>query len=498
MGHCAGCHSGALRYEADMTLAELLNGIADPPNGAGGIAVSGLTPDSRKVEPGFVFAALPGTEMDGARFIPQAVAAGAVAVVTHPDAETDADVPVIRSGNARQALALMAARFHGHQPETMAAVTGTSGKTSVVSFLRQLWAHGGIAAASLGTVGTVSPAGTRKGSLTTPDPVELHKELCELADAGVTHAALEASSHGLDQYRLDGIQFQAAAFTNIGRDHLDYHPDMESYMDAKMRLFSEVLVDGGVAVIDVDRPESAWVREEIADRRIHLLTVGRAGETLRVAGARPDGFGQVLVLVAGGTRHEVHLPLAGSFQVSNALVAGALAMGTGLSAATVLEGLETLTGAAGRLELAGRTAGGALVIIDYAHKPDALENVLHALRPFAKGRLVALFGAGGDRDPGKRPILGEIAARLADTVYVTDDNPRSEEPAAIRAAILAAVPGAIEIGGRREAIAAAIAALEAGDVLVVAGKGHETGQIVGDTMLPFSDHEVVAEILEGR
>lgn len=459
------------------------------------VQITGLTADSRSVEPGYLFAALSGSRTDGARFARDAAQSGAAVVLAGPDAVIDVEIPVIRVADPRRALALAAARLFGRQPGTVVAVTGTSGKTSVASFVRQIFTAAGNAAASLGTIGVVSPAGSVYGSLTTPDPVDLHRILKELADAGVTHAALEASSHGLDQRRLDGVRFAAGAFTNLGRDHLDYHPTREAYFAAKLRLFENLLPEGAPAVIDADRPEAVRVIDVAIANRLKVFSVGRSGDAIRLLDNRPDGFRQRLTVNAGAGTREVLLPLAGGFQVSNALVAAGLAISTGTDADTALAALEMLEGAKGRLELAGRTGNGAMVFIDYAHKPDAIVTALQALRPFAAGRLAIVVGAGGDRDTGKRPLMGKASVDNADTVYVTDDNPRSEDPAAIRAEILAEAPGAIEIGDRRRAIETAIDALGAGDILLVAGKGHETGQIVGDTVLPFSDHDVVAETL---
>jgi UDP-N-acetylmuramoyl-L-alanyl-D-glutamate--2,6-diaminopimelate ligase len=401
----------------------------------------------------------------------------------------------VRAANARRALALIAAKFFARQPATIAAITGTSGKTSVAAFTRQIWAALGHAAASIGTIGIVSPRGDTYGSLTTPDPVALHRSLDALAGEGVTHLAIEASSHGLDQYRLDGLRIAAAAFTNLSRDHLDYHPTIEAYLAAKLRLFEELVEPGGTAVIDVDHEHAAAVVAAAGKRGLRLLTVGRNGEGIRLADAAADGFAQRLRIVHDGKEFQVRLPLVGEFQIENALVAAGLVIGTGGDPAAVFAALESLVGAKGRLELAG-VKKGAPIFIDYAHKPDALAKALDALRPTASGRLIVVLGAGGDRDRGKRPLMGGVAAAKADRVIVTDDNPRSEEPAAIRAAILAAAPGAAEIGDRRAAIRAAILDLRAGDVLLIAGKGHETGQIIGDRTLPFSDHEAVATALK--
>ncbi|MFD1332065.1 UDP-N-acetylmuramoyl-L-alanyl-D-glutamate--2,6-diaminopimelate ligase [Methylopila musalis] len=459
------------------------------------LAVSGVTADSRAVTPGFLFFALSGARTDGARFVAQAAAAGAVAVVAdHP---VEASIPVIEVTDARLTLARVAARFHARQPETIAAVTGTSGKSSVVTFLRQIWAFAGFEAASLGTLGVTGPSGATYGSLTTPDPVSLHATLDALAGEGVTHLAMEASSHGLDQKRLDGVNLNAVGFTNLSRDHMDYHPTVAHYRDAKLRLFRELLPTGGAAVVWVDGADASWFCDAARERGVRLITVGEGGETLKLVSVVRDGLAQILTVEQDGVRREARLPLAGVFQAANALTAAGLAIATGVEPGVALAALETLQGVPGRIELIGET-NGAAVFVDYAHKPDALASVLSALRPFVSGRLIVVFGAGGDRDAGKRPLMGEAAVAGADEVIVTDDNPRSEEPAAIRAAILAAAPGAREIGDRAEAIRAAVSGLQPGDVLLVAGKGHETGQIVGDRTLPFSDHEVVRDALRSR
>jgi UDP-N-acetylmuramoyl-L-alanyl-D-glutamate--2,6-diaminopimelate ligase len=460
------------------------------------VAVTGVTADSRKVKPGFLFVAIPGTKADGGQFARQAIADGAVAVASERNIE-GLGAAIIQVKNARRALALAAAKFYARQPKIIAAVTGTSGKTSVAAFLRQIWASLGERAASIGTVGVVSPKGEIYGSLTTPDPVDLHRTLDELAGEGVTHLALEASSHGLDQHRLDGVRIAAGAFTNLSRDHMDYHPTIEDYLAAKMRLFSDLVVDGGTAVIDVDDCYAGQVVEAAKKRGLKIMTVGEKGDDIKLVNGAIDGFAQRVTLAHSGKSYSVKLPLVGGFQVQNAAVAAGLAIATGSDPARVFAALEKLVGAKGRLELAG-THNGAPIFIDYAHKPDALAKALQALRPYASGKLIVVFGAGGDRDTGKRPIMGRIAAENADRVIVTDDNPRSESPAAIRAAILAESSGATEIGDRAEAIRTSIAALTSGDVLLIAGKGHETGQIVGGTVLPFSDHEAVAAALQGK
>jgi len=475
-----------------MKLRDLLSGEAAIDPQAAEFAVKGVAVDSRAVKPGDVFFALGGSKTDGARFIDAAIAAGAVAVVA--DHTHGASVPVIVTSNPRRVLARAVAAFYRRQPRTIAAVTGTSGKTSVAAFTRQLWESLGYDAASLGTIGIVSRHRNVYGSLTTPDPVALHRALEELAGDGVTHLALEASSHGLDQHRLDGVRISAAAFTNLSRDHMDYHPTVEHYLGAKLRLFTELSRKGTPAVIAADHEHSAAVIEAARAHKLDVMTVGRQGEGIKLVDATIDGFGQTMTLEYRGQTCRLRLPLVGEFQIENALVAAGLVIATGGDATKTFAALESLEGAKGRLELVGER-NGAPVFVDYAHKPDALMKALEALRPYAKGRLVVVFGAGGDRDAGKRPLMGEIAAQHADAVIVTDDNPRSENPVAIRAAILAAAKGAQDIGDRAEAIRSAVGSLQAGDVLLIAGKGHETGQIVGDKVLPFSDHDAVAAAL---
>jgi UDP-N-acetylmuramoyl-L-alanyl-D-glutamate--2,6-diaminopimelate ligase len=410
-------------------------------------------------------------------------------------------VPFVTTPNPRGALSLAAAKFFPRQPATIAAVTGTSGKTSVAAFARQIWQRLGHASASIGTIGLVSPKRTVYGSLTTPDPIALHRELDEIARDGVTHLAFEASSHGLDQFRLDGVRISAGGFTNLSRDHMDYHPDVAHYLAAKLRLFRELIAPGGAAVISADHDCSPQVIEAARAHGLRIVTVGGrgdgAGEGIRLVEATIEGFAQELKLEHRGYPYSVRLPLVGAFQIENALVAAGLAIATGSEVDAVFESLEALVGAKGRLERVGER-NGAPIFVDYAHKPDALAKALQALRPYAKRKLVVVFGAGGDRDVGKRPLMGAIASENADSVIVTDDNPRSENPAAIRAAILAAAKGAKDIGDRAAAIRAAIDGLEPGDALVIAGKGHETGQIVGDRVLPFSDHDAVAAALASR
>jgi UDP-N-acetylmuramoyl-L-alanyl-D-glutamate--2,6-diaminopimelate ligase len=461
--------------------------------------VRGISADSRTVKPGDLFVAVSGSKDDGLRFVGPALTNGAIAIMAErvPSAPLPDGIAFVRVGDVRRSLALAASRFFEVQPETIVAVTGTSGKTSVAAFTRQIWAATGEQAASIGTIGLVSPRREVYGSLTTPDPVALHRSLAELADEGVTHLAMEASSHGLDQRRLDGVRVAAGGFTNLSRDHLDYHPTVEHYLSAKLRLFTDLVEPRGAAVIEVDHEHADAVVATAKQRRLRLLTVGRRGEGIRLLESTIEGFAQTLTLRHAGNTYTVRLPLVGAFQVENALVAAGLAIATDSEPKAVFAALEGLKGAKGRLDLVG-DKDGAPVFVDYAHKPDALAKALEALRPYVTGRLVVVFGCGGDRDAGKRPIMGRIAADNADRVIVTDDNPRSEEPAAIRAAILKESPGATEIGDRREAIGIAIADLHRGDVLLVAGKGHETGQIVGKQTLPFSDHEAVAAALKGR
>jgi UDP-N-acetylmuramoyl-L-alanyl-D-glutamate--2,6-diaminopimelate ligase len=460
--------------------------------------LKGVSADSRTVKPGELFVAVAGVKDDGLRFVGQALAAGAAAIMAErvPQTPLPPDVAFVRVHDARHSLALAAAKFFPGQPQVIVAVTGTSGKTSVAAFTRQIWAALRCEAASIGTVGLVSRRREVYGSLTTPDPVALHREIDALAHEGVTHLAIEASSHGLDQHRLDGVRIAAGGFTNISRDHLDYHPSMADYLAAKLRLFTDLVDRGGAAVIDVDHEHADAVVACATQRRLRLLTVGRKGAGIRLLENTIDGFAQTLHAVHAGNDYKLRLPLVGDFQIENALVAAGLVIATGGEPAAVFDALTRLKGAKGRLELVGER-NGASIFVDYAHKPDALAKALEALRPYVTGRLVVVFGAGGDRDPGKRSMMGQIAAEKADRVVVTDDNPRSEPAAAIRAAILRAAPGAVEIGDRGEAIRKAVADLRPGDVLLVAGKGHETGQIVGKQVFPFSDHEAVAAALEG-
>lgn len=471
-------------------------GVAAPP-WAGDFEITGITASSAAAGPGAIFAGLPGSRVDGADFVPDAVARGCRVVIvgTGKGAAVPDGVALIEVENPRRTLALIAARLAGRQPEVAVAVTGTSGKTSVAEFTRQIFAALGRKAASLGTIGIVKPDGAVYGSLTTPDPVTLSATLAALADEGITHLAFEASSHGLDQHRLDGVKLTAAAFTNLGRDHMDYHPSTEHYLSAKLRLFRDLLAPGQTAVINRDGARADDVEREARTRGLGILSVGSNGEALRLLSVTRDGFAQVLTLAAGGREFKVRLPLVGGYQVENALVAAGLAIAAGEDARAVLGALETLKGVPGRLDIVGEKRGG-LAVVDYAHKPEALAAALDACRPFVTGRLISVFGCGGDRDKGKRPLMGAISVDKADVTIVTDDNPRTEEPAEIRRQILEGAPGALEIGSRAEAIAAAIAMMGKGDVVLVAGKGHETGQIVGTTVLPFSDHDEIRRALE--
>jgi UDP-N-acetylmuramoyl-L-alanyl-D-glutamate--2,6-diaminopimelate ligase len=480
-----------------MKLREILPSDAEFDAHQADLDIGGVTADSRTVKRGSLFVAIPGNKADGLGFVAPAVAAGAAAIVAEQKPQTPLpdNVAFVHVGSARRALALIAAKFYPRQPGTIAAVTGTSGKTSVAAFTRQIWTALGHSAASIGTVGVVSPRGEIYGSLTTPNPVALHRSIDTLAGDGVTHLAIEASSHGLDQSRLDGLRIAAGGFTNITRDHLDYHPSFEAYLEAKLRLFEVLLEPGAAAVIYADHDRADAVINAAKARGLATMTVGRKGTGISLVASAIDGFAQSMQVEYAKKNFQLRLPLVGEFQIENALVAAGLAISTGSDPASVFDALEHLTGAKGRLERAG-THRGAPIFIDYAHKPDALAKAIEALRPYVTGRLVVVFGAGGDRDRGKRPLMGTIAAKKADRVIITDDNPRSEDPAAIRASIMAAANGATEIGDRREAIHRAIADLQSGDVLLIAGKGHETGQIIGDRVIEFSDHEAVATALK--
>ena len=451
-----------------------------------------LTSDSRKVTRGGLFAALAGSKTDGARFVADAAARGAAAVLARPELADEAKalgMAFIADENPRLGLARLAAEFYGAQPDVVAAITGTKGKSSIVAFLREIWTALGKPAASLGTVGVIGPKGAMPLSHTTPDPVEIHALLAQLKKDGVEHLAIEASSHGLDQFRLDGVKIQAAGFTNITRDHMDYHSTFEHYLAAKLRLVDEVVAPDGVAVINADGEHADAFIAAAKRRDLRLITVGEQGDTITLISRESLDEAQALTIGFAGNTYKVLLPLAGAFQASNALVAAGLAIGLGEDAAKVFAALAHLKGAPGRMEKVAFAASGAPIYVDYAHTPDSLEKILQALRPHTQNRLRVVFGCGGDRDKGKRPLMGQIAAALADDVIVTDDNPRTEYSSDIRKAILAAAKGAREIADRRDAIKTAITALNRGDVLVIAGKGHETGQYVGAAVIPFSDRD---------
>ena len=468
--------------------------------------LSGLTLDSRKVRPGYLFAALSGARQDGAAFVADAVKKGAVAILAASDSvlpPLDPGIVVLRDGNPRRRVALMAAAFAGLQPDVIAAVTGTNGKSSTVHFVRHLWTTMGFNAASVGTLGIVSPGLVRDGGLTTPDPVQLHEDIAALAREGVTHLAIEASSHGLDQHRLDGLRLSAAAFTNLTHEHLDYHASMDDYFAAKARLFEGLLPADGTAVVNADSDRAEAVAAICRRRGIRFWSYGLKGREFRLLADDPTPTGQGLSVEVLGRRHEIALPLVGGFQASNALAALGLVVATGGDPDRAVAGLASLTGAPGRLQLVARHRSGAAVYVDYAHKPEALETVLRTLRPFARGKLVVVFGCGGDRDRAKRPVMGEIATRLADLTIVTDDNPRSEEPEAIRAEILRGIAADRKnwteaTDGRHAAIEAGMAALSGpDDLLLIAGKGHETGQTIKGVTHHFDDAEVARELAGG-
>ncbi|EJF75699.1 UDP-N-acetylmuramoyl-L-alanyl-D-glutamate--2,6-diaminopimelate ligase [Bartonella alsatica] len=461
--------------------------------------ITGISADSRQILPGYVFVAVKGNQGDGRYYINDAIKRGARAVVTDYNVVFEnLSIPVLRVFDVRHSLAVAAARFYGSQPETVVTVTGTSGKTSVVSFIRQIWTHVGLCAASIGTVGVVSPHRNDYGSLTTPDPIILQRLLSEIVTEGVTHVALEASSHGLDQRRLDGVCLTAAAFTNLGRDHMDYHACVEDYLRAKMRLFDTLLPQDAPALIFADDAYSQKVIDTVTRARRRVLTIGRKGRFITVNRVEHQRSKQYVECRMENDIYTFNLPLAGDFQVANALMAAGLAIATGVSPSEAFRSLETLQGAPGRLELVGKTESNAPVYIDYAHKPEALEQVLLSVRPFTQGRLILVFGCGGDRDQGKRSLMGKIAENKADIVIVTDDNPRTEMPEKIRKDILETVPKAIEIADRGEAIAYAIGLLKAGDTLIIAGKGHENGQIIGQKVYPFSDRLKAISALQER
>jgi UDP-N-acetylmuramoyl-L-alanyl-D-glutamate--2,6-diaminopimelate ligase len=466
--------------------------------------ILGLTADSRRVQRDYLFAALPGTRGDGRAYVADAVNRGAMALLVETGVaqalrgELPASIPVLEDDNPRKRFALLAARVFAGQPERIAAVTGTNGKTSIVNFARQMWTAMGEDAASMGTLGVTAPDYREPGTLTTPDPTELHRILSELKRRGVDRLAMEASSHGLDQYRLDGVQLTAAVFTNLTRDHLDYHKTFEAYLAAKLRLFADLLPAHGLAVINADSPEFETVAAVARSRHQRIVSFGTTGEDVRILAVAPTSAGQHLTLDIAGTKVVADLPLIGAFQASNVAAAVGLLVACGEHTDAVAAALPALIGVPGRMELAATLPNGAAIYVDYAHTPDALANALTSARPHATGKLSVVFGCGGDRDPGKRPQMGRIAVDLAERVIVTDDNPRSESASAIRAAVMAGAAGATEIGDRAMAIAAAVDSLEKGDVLLIAGKGHEQGQIIGDQVIPFDDRTVARDAARSR
>jgi UDP-N-acetylmuramoyl-L-alanyl-D-glutamate--2,6-diaminopimelate ligase len=459
------------------------------------VEISGLAADSREVRPGYLFAALPGAARDGRDFIPDAERAGAAAILAVPGARTTR--PLIADADPRRRLAALAARFYPRQPAGVVGVTGTNGKSSTVRFAAQLWRKRGRKAGSLGTLGAEAPDFHRKLAHTTPEPVTLHRTLDEMARAGVDRLAIEVSSHALAQSRADGVRFAGAAFTNITQDHLDYHADFEEYFETKLRLFAELTPPSGFIAVNADGAGAARVCETARARGLMILTTGSAGETLKLAGAEPSPEGLMIRVAADGRDWRLALPLIGRFQAENALLAAAIVIGSGEAAGDVVPRLESLEGAPGRMQKVASVAGAA-VYVDYAHTPDAVATALRAIRPHVEGKLVAIIGAGGDRDRAKRPLMGRAAAAHADAVIVTDDNPRSEDPAAIRRAVVEGAAGALDIADRAEAIARGVAMLGPGDALVVAGKGHETGQTIAGRTLPFDDADVARRAAADR
>ena len=461
--------------------------------------ITGLTADSRAVGPGYLFAALPGVKADGTAFIPQAEERGAAAVLARPGAETR--LPLIVDAAPRRRLAAMAARFYPRQPRLIAGITGTNGKTSVARFAARLWAMLGEASGSLGTLGAVAEGSAERFERalvhTTPEPVFLHRTLNDMAQAGVAHLAMEVSSHGLAQHRADGVRIAIAAFTNITQDHLDYHKDFEDYFAAKARLFDELVAEDGAVVVNMDGAGAPRIAAIARERGLRLLATGKAGNDLRLLSATPHGGGLDIEVAAGGEIHSLRLPLIGAFQAENALVAAGIAMASGKAAADVLPLLEQLTGAPGRMEFAGEV-NGAGVYVDYAHTPDAVATALKAARAHARDRLIVVLGAGGDRDRAKRALMGKAACEHADEAIVTDDNPRTEDPAAIRAAVREGCPDALDIGDRGAAIERAVAMARPGDIVLIAGKGHETGQQVGGETLAFNDMEAAQAAIARR
>ncbi|MFD2206336.1 UDP-N-acetylmuramoyl-L-alanyl-D-glutamate--2,6-diaminopimelate ligase [Kiloniella antarctica] len=487
-----------------MRLDDLLSQLPEnyrPIENHGNGDITGLSLDSRKIKPGYLFAALPPSTdsgLDGCDFISQALKAGAGALLVPAGkdiSDCEPQVPVITSPNPRQVIALMAAAFSAQQPENLVAITGTNGKTSVATFTRQIWEKLGHKAASLGTLGLYPPQPNAPAALTTPDSIELFTCLKGLSEQDFTHLALEASSHGLDQYRLDGLKPKAAAFTNLSQDHLDYHKDMESYLQAKLRLFENLLPEGGTAVLNADMLEFDQIRSICEKRKHKIISYGHNISDLQVVEQRPTTDGQELKLSLFGKTTHLKLTLTGSFQAGNIMASVGLALGCGASLPAIVDTLPKLSGVPGRAEKVGTSAKGGTVYVDFAHTPDAVEAIINALRPHTRKKLSIVVGCGGDRDPGKRPLMGGIADKLADRAYITDDNPRSEDPASIRAQAMSAAPNAIEVNDRRKAIFKAVSDLNDGDLLIIAGKGHESGQIIGDKVLPFDDRDVAREAI---
>ncbi len=476
-----------------MRLSDLLKQTGMGPDLDG--EVTGLTADSRAVKPGYIFAALAGTVADGRTYIRSALENGAIAVLTDRDYDAS-QCPVYchQVNNPRQELALLAARFSGAMPETIVAVTGTNGKTSVAHFVRAIWQEMGLQAASLGTLGIVTRDGAEDLHYTTPDPVLLHQRLADLQKSGVTHTVIEASSHGLDQNRLDAVPVVAGAFTNLTHDHLDYHASKESYLQAKLGLITRVTAESGCAVLNADSDQYYTFSDAAKARGLRVISYGRAGRDLKLLDVSSHGNGQQLTVEIAGNRDSIDVQVAGEFQAMNLLCALGLVMGSGGDLSAALAALPDISNVPGRMELVAKSYDGAGIYVDYAHTPDALETVLRALRPHAENKIVAVIGCGGDRDKGKRPVMGKIAADLADKVYVTDDNPRTENPDDIRSEIMAACPGATEMGDRAKAIELAIKAAGAGDVVLIAGKGHESGQDIGSEVIPFDDRQVARDI----
>ena len=473
---------------SDLTNTPPLKGQSDP-------EINNVTADSRAVKPGCLFAALPGFNRDGRDYIESALENGAEAILSLPGL-ADLPVPYIADENPRRKYAQIAAQLFNGQPETIVALTGTNGKSSTIEFLRQIWSHAGKKAACFGTLGVTTHDGVTPLKHTTPDAVALHQTLRELLAAGITHAGMEASSHGLVQYRLDGVQLSAVGFTNLTQDHFDYHSDMDDYFNAKARLFDTLSPSGIPAVINVDSEYGQRMAKVAETSGLDVMSVGWSGADIRIDEVTPRSASQSIELIWDKKRHKIELPLAGEFQTLNAVSALGLAVATGVEKETALAALAHLKTVAGRMEKAGEARNGAPVFVDFAHTPDGLEKLLRGVRPHTMGRIVVVFGCGGDRDPDKRPKMGAIAAKLADHVIVTDDNPRTENPADIRAAVLKGCPDADEISDRAEAIAKAISMLGPKDCLVIAGKGHESGQIIGDQIIPFSDVSEAKKALE--